>query len=178
MRIGVDLDNTLICYNRVFLSAAQQSGLVPSGWEGSKRKLREYLREKEGGEIAWQSLQREVYGRQLHHAQLFPGAERFLWRCKQLGLEVEVVSHKTEYGHFDTEKISLRVEAMKWMEARQFFDACYFGIKKKDVFFADTREEKVNIIARLNCDWFIDDLPEVFDEKHAEKLQKKLYEYL
>ena len=112
MRIGIDLDNTLICYNRVFLSAAQQSGLVPSDWEGSKREIRKYLREKEEGEIAWQSLQGKVYGRWIHHAQLFPGAERFLWRCKQLGLAVEVVSHKTECGYVDAFFVDIKFELL------------------------------------------------------------------
>ena len=164
MRIGVDLDNTLICYNRAFLSAAQQTGLVPSGWEGSKRKIRAYLREKEGGEIAWQSLQGKVYGRQLHHAQLFPGAERFLWRCKQLGLEVEVVSHKTEYGHVDGQKIPLRDVAMKFLEKSGIYSTDEVTLLN-EIQFCSTREEKIRCIALKNFDWFIDDLEEIFESK-------------
>ena len=173
MRIGVDLDNTLICYNRAFLSAAQQSGLVPSGWEGSKREIRKYLREKEGGEIAWQSLQGKVYGRQLHHAQLFPGAERFLWRCKQLGLEVEVVSHKTEYGHVDGQKIPLREVALKFLEQSGIYSTdgatLLHGIQ-----FCSTREEKIRCIAIKNFDWFIDDLEEIFESKEFPEDTKQI----
>ena len=39
-------------------------------------------------------------------------------------------------------------------------------IKKKDVHFSNTRQCKVNKISELNCDYFIDDLLEVFEEPH------------
>ena len=60
----------------------------------------------------------------------------------------------------------MKKNLLKWMEKNCFFDPKVYGIKKEEVFFADTREEKVKKIARLKCDWFIDDLPEVFEEKH------------
>jgi thiamine kinase-like enzyme len=48
------------------------------------------------------------------------------------------------------------------MESQGFFTASGFSLSRPDVFFASTREEKVQIIARLNCHAFIDDLWEVF----------------
>jgi thiamine kinase-like enzyme len=84
------------------------------------------------------------------------------------------VSHKTEYGHYDPEKISLRQEALKWMTAKRFFEPEYFGINKEDVFFVDTREKKVQKIGLLKCEWFIDDLPEVFKETHFPSYTKKI----
>jgi len=103
-----------------------------------------------------------------------PGAGNFLMSCNSRKLQIYIVSHKTEYGHFDPENFSLREEAVKWMEKMRFFESSYFGLNKKDIFFADTREEKVNIISRLNCDWFIDDLPEVFDENNFPKSTSKI----
>ena len=57
MRIGIDFDNTIIRYDEVFVAEAQKQGLVTSSWCGGKLKLRDFLREQRGGEIAWQSLQ-------------------------------------------------------------------------------------------------------------------------
>jgi len=34
MRIGIDFDNTLIDYDRVFLDAARERGLVPRDFAG------------------------------------------------------------------------------------------------------------------------------------------------
>ena len=84
------------------------------------------------------------------------------------------MSHKTEFGHFDPEKIPLRKEAMKWMEIKRFFDSQNFGINKDNIHFANTREEKVDKIARLNCTFFIDDLPEVFMEPVFPNKTKKI----
>ena len=53
---------------------------------------------------------------------------------------------------------------VKRLNLLSFFDSEYFGIDEKDIHFANTRKEKVHIIARLKCDWFIDDLLEVFEE--------------
>ena len=119
-------------------------------------------------------LQGLVYGKYMHGAEIMPGVANFVFSCKVRNHRIYIVSHKTEYGHFDPERISLRGEALKWMDTNRFFDPEYFGINNEDVFFADTREEKVNIIDRLNCGWFIDDLPEVFDEKHFPTTTKKI----
>ena len=100
----------------------------------------------------------------MHRAEMMPGVANFLLKCKVQNHNVFIVSHKTEYGHFDPEKIPLRREALTWMEEKRFFDHEYFGINRENVYFANTREEKVEKIAQLKCDWFIDDLPEVFEE--------------
>jgi len=108
MRIGIDLDNTLVCYDNAFLIKAWQLGLIPQGCNMSRSELRKQIREKSEGEIAWQRLQGQVYGNGISHAQLFPGAYRFLWRCKRQGHVLEIVSHKTQYGHYDEGQTPLR----------------------------------------------------------------------
>ena len=115
MRLGVDLDNTLVCYEEVFSWAAREFKLVPQGWDGDRLQIRDYLRNQENGEIAWQRLQGHVYGKWVFRAKLFPGAYRFLWRCKFRQITVDVLSHKSEYGHFDKDKISLRQSARKFL---------------------------------------------------------------
>lgn len=179
MKIGIDFDNTIARFDASFREVALAEGFIAETWDGKgKTELRDHLREQPDGEITWMRLQGLVYGKYMPCAELMPGVAGFLLKCKLVNHEVFIVSHKTEFGHFDPEKISLRREAMKWMTERRFFDPDYFDIKKENVFFADTREEKVERIAQLECDYFIDDLPEVFAEKKFPHGTKKiLYGY-
>ena len=175
MKIGIDFDNTIAGYDTLFREAAMEEGIIDGNWEGKwKTELRNHLRRQPNGEKIWMKLQGQVYGKYMHRAEMLPGVANFLISCNVRGHKIYIVSHKTEYGHFDPEKIPLRKEALKWMEIRRFFDPEYFGLDWKDVFFADTREEKIDIIARLKCGWFIDDLPEVFEEKHFPDFSQKI----
>ena len=40
VRIGIDFDNTIICYDNVFSAAAQQRGLIRDGWVAAKSEIR------------------------------------------------------------------------------------------------------------------------------------------
>jgi len=165
MKIGLDFDNTIARYETLFRQVAQAEGLISGNWKGGRKtKLRNHLCRQADGERTWMKLQGLVYGKYMHGAEMMPGIANFLLSCKVRNHRVFIVSHKTEYGHFDPEKISLRQEALQWMEAKHFFDQDYFAINRGNVFFADTQEEKVAIIAQLKCNWFIDDLPEVFEQ--------------
>jgi hypothetical protein len=163
MKIGIDFDNTIAKYDKLFLDIALSKGLIDETSDCyDKITLRDYLRQQPDGERSWMRLQGLVYGQYMYAAQLMPGFARFMMKCKERRHHVFVVSHKTEFGHFDSNNISLRKEAMKWMTNKGFFTSDVFGLKKTDVFFADNRDDKVTKIAELQCDYFIDDLPEVF----------------
>jgi hypothetical protein len=162
MRIGIDFDNTLINYDRVFLVAARERGLVPETFIGSKREVRDTIRLLPDGELAWQRLQGHVYGAGIGGAVLFDGAGDFLRRSRALGLAVFIVSHKTRYGHLDPTRVDLRQAALGWMEGQGFFAADSFGLDPICVFFEETRAAKLARIAALECTHFIDDLEEVF----------------
>ena len=162
MRIGIDFDNTLACYDKVFEAIAKKMFLVSVDWQGDKTQVRAELRTRQNGERDWQRLQGQVYGKYMHLANLFPEVSNFLLRLRAREYEVFIVSHKTEYGHHDSEKISLRREALSWMRMHKFFDPKGFGLHESNVFFENTRAEKVKKISDLRCDYFIDDLWEVF----------------
>ena len=175
MNIGIDFDNTIVRYDSCFRDLALSGGFVTAEWNGGgKTDLRDHLRRQPDGEKIWMKLQGLVYGKYMYSAEMMPGVANFLISCNVRGHKIYIVSHKTEYGHFDPEKIHLRKKALKWMEIRRFFDPEYFGLDREDVFFADTREEKVEKIAQLECDWFIDDLSEVFKEKKFPSVTKKI----
>ena len=84
--------------------------------------------------------------------------------CRQAGLDVFIVSHKTDYATYDRTRTNLRTAALEWMTARSFFDAGGLGLSRSRVYFESTRAEKIARIAAIACAAFIDDLEEVFLE--------------
>ena len=44
MRIGIDLDNTIIDYTEAFLFGARQLKLIPEKWEGQKIDLKSLVK--------------------------------------------------------------------------------------------------------------------------------------
>ena len=164
MRIGLDFDNTIICYDKVFVDTAIEQGLIPFGFTGNKQDVRDAIRLLEDGETRWQMLQGFVYGRGIGGAHAFEGLDKFLMHARDRGDTVLIVSHKTEYGHFDPERVSLREAARGWMRDNDFFSRSGFGIDTANVHFAATRAEKLARIDAVRCDVFIDDLKEVLDD--------------
>jgi hypothetical protein len=164
-RIGIDLDNTLINYDAVFCAFAEERGLLDSDKATSKAAIREALRALPEGDLVWQRLQGAVYGKGVRRAVLFDGAAVFLQRARERGCEVFIVSHKTEFGHFDPDRVNLRDAAMDWMKGQGFFREDGFGIPNGNVLFAATRSDKIAAIAELDVEVFIDDLPEVLEDK-------------
>ena len=164
MRLGIDLDNTIIDYDHAFLTAARERGLVAPDFSGAKQQLRDHIRMLPDGEITWQKLQGYVYGKGIKDAALFPGVTEFFARAA--GHEFFIVSHKTEFGHYDPEKINLREAATAFLAAH--------GLGHVPASFHDTRAGKVEKIATLALDWFIDDLVEVYEEPHFPAAVKKI----
>lgn len=164
MRIGLDFDNTIIRYDDVFATAAKARGLLGAEFSGTKQQVRDAIRLLPNGEIEWQKLQGYVYGAGIGGAEPFPGLESFLLRARKEGAHVLIVSHKTIYGHFDPERVNLREAALGWLEARGYFSAGRYGLRREDVYFGETRAEKLARIAEVSPDLFIDDLEEVLDD--------------
>jgi hypothetical protein len=161
MRIGLDFDNTIIRYDDVFREASKARGLVPAEFCGTKQQVRDAIRLLPDGERQWQALQGYVYGKGIQGATPFAGLDNFLCRARAHGDTILVVSHKTEYGHFDPDRVNLRHAATQWMKEQGFFSEQGFSVAPDNVVFASTRSEKLLRIGELGCDVFIDDLEEV-----------------
>jgi hypothetical protein len=146
MRVGIDFDNTLIDYDRVFIAAAREKGLVAVDFTGTKRAVRDAIRALPEGELTWQRLQGEVYGTRIGGAVPFAGAGDFLRRCAREGIATFIVSHKTQYGHFDPTRTDLREAARGWMIAQGFMDPEHGGIPPDCVYFEDDRAAKLRRI--------------------------------
>jgi len=164
MRIGIDFDNTIAGYDALFAEVAQSHGLLPAGFSGTKKDVRDTVRRLDAGEAAWQRLQAAVYGPRMGDALLIEGVGSFLGACAGRRFPVFVVSHKTAVSPVDPEGVDLRRAARDWLEARGFFASDGFGLSPDHVFFEDTRQAKIARIAALGCSHYIDDLEEVFLE--------------
>ena len=173
MRLGIDLDNTIICYDEVFSYVAKQRGLISPDWLGSKWEVREAVRSTPNGETTWQSIQGNVYGPLSSLARLYSGVFRFLWRCYARGLEVEIVSHKTEFGHTGKIDTPLRAVALEFLREEQISIDNPSSLVGQ-VTFLDTREAKIAYIDQQRFDWFVDDLPEVLDNIKISSETRKL----
>jgi hypothetical protein len=164
MRLGLDFDNTIACFDEVFCAAARAEGLLPPSFQGGKAAVKAWVQGLHDGERQWQRLQGRVYGAYMGQASLTAGVDGFLRRARDEGAELFVVSHKTVHGHFDPDRINLHDAARAWMTAHGFFAADVYGIPASHVYFEADRAAKVARIADLVLDVFIDDLPEVFAE--------------
>ncbi len=164
MRIGIDFDNTIAAYDHLFLSLAGERGYLPEGFSGGKARIRDLVRSLPDGETEWMRLQGQVYGPLMHRAKPLPGVIDFIRSCRNHSVDVFVVSHKTEYGHFDAGQVNLRDAARQWLGAHGFFDRDGTVLAPENVFFETTRSEKMARINSLGCTHFIDDLKEIFSE--------------
>lgn len=175
MRIGVDLDNTIISYEAAFVSAAKDMGYLGSSRVSSRNELKAHLLKQSGGEISWQRLQGYVYGKGIGLAELYSGAIDFFRLCRARGVFVTIVSHKTLYGHFDDGGVNLRKSALGWLEGKGFFAEACLGLSPGSVYFESTRAKKISRISSLDLTHFIDDLPEVLLDQAMPKEIEKLY---
>jgi hypothetical protein len=162
--IGIDFDNTIVSYDELMHRAAVDRGLISDRVDRTKRTVRDRIRQLPDGEVEWQKLQALAYGPLMHEAQPIDGAEQFIRRCRQAGVAVFVVSHKTEYANYDETRTNLRTAALEWMAAHRFFEPDGLGLHRGDVYFESTRDDKIARIAAIGCSHFIDDLEEVFLE--------------
>lgn len=175
MRIGIDFDNTLASYDKVFTKLAQEYGLIGLDERKTKQDIRQLACQKENGEILWQRLQGEVYGLRMQEAEQFMGEDQFLRRCAATpSVQIFIISHKTEFGHFDRTRTNLRSAACQWMRNKGFFDSTKYAIPEKHLFFEATQQEKVARISSLQCDVFIDDLVELFSTSSFPRTTKRI----
>jgi phosphoserine phosphatase len=174
--IGIDFDNTIVSYDDLMYRVAVERGLISNGAERTKRAVRDRIRQLPDGEIEWQKLQALAYGPLMADAQPTDGAEEFIRWCRDSGMTVFIVSHKTEYAGYDVTQTNLRSAALDWMTTRRFFERDGLDLSRDSVYFESTRAEKIARIEAIGCSHFIDDLEEVFLEGSFPKgVQKILY---
>ncbi len=161
MLIGLDFDNTIICYDELFHKVALGKGLIPAYLPVEKRTIRDYLRNK-GREDKWTLIQGEVYGERILEAVPFKGVFDALKILQNNGAHLVLVSHKTRTP-FMGKQLDLQQAARNWLAEQRVFDTQGLDWKINQVFFELTKEEKVQRICKLQCTHYVDDLPEILE---------------
>jgi len=162
VRIGIDFDNTIVCYDQVFHLVAREQGEIPADLPKTKEKVRDHLRGV-GREPVWTAMQGYVYGQRMGDVDPFPGVLEFLCACHEKGVETFIVSHKTKTPYAGP-PFDLHAAALGWMEAHGLFDPAGIGLPRESVFLEPTKKDKLGRIRKLGCTHFIDDLPEFLGE--------------
>lgn len=161
MMLGLDFDNTLICYDRLFHQVALEKKLIPALLPPKKQEVRNYLRCQKM-EDEWTRMQGEVYGSRIMEAVPFEGMFEALLRLKNTGLEMRLVSHKTRTPYLG-QSYDLHQAAQDWLTVHCFYEETGLNWNKDQTFFELTKEEKVRRIVSLGCTHYIDDLPEILE---------------
>ena len=159
MLLGLDFDNTIVCYNKVFYHVAREQRLIPGDIEPTKVSVRDYLR-NQGREAEWTSLQGLVYGERILDAAPCDGVIEALSFLSGQGIELCIVSHRTRTPILGA-PFDLHAAARQWLRDKLFPIAECLNLSEENVYFEDDRSTKIDRIKSLGCAWFIDDLPEV-----------------
>jgi len=158
MRIGIDFDNTIVSYDKLFHKVACERLGVPSSIAPNKVAVRDYLRAA-GQEPAWTELQGHVYGPRMDEAMIFDGALEFFARARAAGHDLFIISHRTRHP-FLGEPHDLHAAARNWI-GRHLTGDDQPLLEHDRIFFEVTKGEKIARIRQCACEVFIDDLPEI-----------------
>ncbi|MDP6442632.1 MAG: hypothetical protein QF805_02470 [Pirellulaceae bacterium] len=169
MRIGLDFDNTIVCYDGIFHALAVERELIPASTPAHKQAVRDHLRAV-GREDDWTRLQGVVYGEEILRAVPFPDACETIRRCAKLGADLVLISHRTRTPALGPD-VDLHQAARRWLTSQQL-DDCF-----REIHFAETRAAKYARIAETTRECFVDDLPEFLrDASFPESTQRVLFD--
>lgn len=162
MILGIDLDNTLVCYDQLFWRLACERGWIPETVPCRKECVRDELR-RIGREADWTLLQGEVYGPRMIDATPFPNVLPALQQLHAVGCRVHIISHRTKTP-FAGPPHDLHASARGWLESQGVIDESRTGLNASRVFLETEKSAKLARIAQLRCECFIDDLPELLTD--------------
>ncbi len=156
--VGVDFDNTIVCYDELFWQLAMDRQWVDEATPHSKEAIRTILR-SQGYEDRWTELQGFAYGTEILRATPFPGVYDFFQKACERKISLRIISHKTRRP-FRGPDVDLHAAARSWLVNFGFFSLVEVGLTDQQVFFEETKQGKLMRIADQCCTHFIDDLPE------------------
>jgi hypothetical protein len=160
-KLGLDFDNTIVCYDAAIEKLAEDLFDLPLDVPRTKLGLREYLRGADR-EPEWTAFQGELYGPGMRHAQPFEGVIETMLKLVAAGHHLVIVSHRSRRpyaGKLHDLHAAARCWVAEWLQSVGLFGQ--LG-DESDVHFLETFDQKLAKIAELNCNAFLDDLPEVF----------------
>lgn len=167
MKIGIDLDNTIVIYDDLIRSQADLLN-VPMNLD-TKKDIANYLRAN-NLEYKWTEIQGLIYGSLMHKAKIAPNFYNILLELIKNNIEIIIISHRTKYSQHDGLH-NLHDSAYNWLNENIFLKLNGFHFK---VFFGETIDEKINIIREQKVDYFVDDLEKILKHKEFPTATKKI----
>ena len=161
MLIGLDFDNTIVCYDRAIAHLAETLPNLPADLSRTKLALRDYLR-RTNREPEWTAFQGAIYGPGMTHAEPFAQALEVMQALKDMGHALCIVSHRS-LRPYAGPAYDLHAAARGWVQKRL---ACIGLVQNDSAFFYETREQKIAAVSTMGCEVFLDDLPEVLADAH------------
>ena len=173
MRIGIDFDNTVVCYDTLFHDLACECNLVSPSLPRTKQAVRNYLRSN-GQEDIWIELQGIAYGPRMKDATASIGALDGIRELLNKGFKLAIISHKTKYPYAGS-GYDLHAAAEAWLNSNGFQSGGL--LEKVEIYFETTKASKLDRIGNFSCNYFIDDLPEFLgDPQFPSKVGKILFD--
>ena len=156
MLIGLDFDNTIVCYDKAIARLADELFDLPPDLPRTKLALRDFLRQT-NREPEWTAFQGALYGPGMAYAEPFEQALETMQALKDMGHSLCIVSHRS-LRPYAGPAYDLHAAARGWVQERL---ACTGLVQNESVFFYETREQKIAAVSNMGCEVFLDDLPEV-----------------
>ena len=161
MLIGLDFDNTIVCYDKAIAQLAETLPDLPADLPRVKLALRDFLRGA-NREPEWTAFQGAIYGPGMTYAEPFPQALEVMQTLKDMGHPLCIVSHRS-LRPYAGPAYDLHAAARGWIQKRL---ACIGLVQNESAFFYETREQKIAAMSTMGCEVFLDDLPEVLGDEH------------
>ncbi len=159
MLIGLDFDNTIICYDKAIAKLAETLPDLPTDLPRTKLSLRDFLRRSDR-EPEWTAFQGAIYGPGMTHAEPFSQALDVMGTLKNMGHYLSIVSHRS-LRPYAGPAYDLHAAARTWVQERL---VCTGLVQQESVFFYETRKQKIAAVSALGCQVFLDDLPDVLGD--------------
>ena len=160
MRIGLDFDNTIVCYDQAIHSLSQKINGLPSDIERTKLGIKDFLK-RSGRDTEWTRFQGELYGPGMAYARPFDGALATMHQLLKSDHQLFIISHRSRVPYAGP-PYDLHLAARNWIEDHLNRSGLYFATEfNANVFFLESLHEKLNMINQKQCDLFLDDLPNV-----------------
>jgi hypothetical protein len=163
IKIGIDLDNTIINYQNSFKKYLNQKKIYLKNID--KKKIKSVLTRNKI--ISWTEAQEEIYGNFITFAQPYKYFKEFEKFAIKQKIKLFIISHKTKYSQF-SKKYNLHSISNKWIEENILK-------KKYKIIYSKTLNQKIKKIKEVKPKYFIDDLDEVLNNKDFPKKVNKIY---
>lgn len=164
IKIGIDLDNTIINYNESFKKYLKDHKINLKKIDKEKIK---FLSNNHSKIENWTEAQEEIYGNYIKFAKLFTHFKEFEKFAIKKKIQLFIISHKTKHSQF-SKKYNLHKQSNIWLKRN-------INKKKYKIFYTNTINEKIKKIIQINPDYFVDDLIKIFKDKNFPKNITKIY---